>query len=64
MLRKIISFLLIASMLLVAAGCATGSSPAAPAADGEGDEALPAFLDEEEEPSDDEDEVLHAVAAE
>ena len=35
-----------------------------PATNGEGDEALPAFLADDDEPSDDEDEVLHAVAAE
>lgn len=35
-----------------------------PAADGEGDEALPAFLDDEEDLADDEDEAPHAVAAE
>ena len=35
-----------------------------PATNGEGDEALPAFLADDDEPSDDEDEVLHVVAAE
>ena len=35
-----------------------------PATNAEGDEALPAFLADDDEPSDDEDEVLHVVAAE
>ena len=35
-----------------------------PATSGEGDEALPAFLTDDDEPSDEEDEVLHVVAAE
>lgn len=35
-----------------------------PAINGEGDEALPAFLDDDEAPSDEEDEATHAVAAE
>ncbi|CEJ83512.1 ParB domain protein nuclease [Hyphomicrobium sp. GJ21] len=35
-----------------------------PATSDEGDEALPAFLADDDEPSDEEDEVLHAVAAE
>ncbi|TPI12214.1 chromosome partitioning protein ParB [Mesorhizobium sp. B4-1-3] len=35
-----------------------------PAANGEGEEALPAFLADDDEPSDEEDEIPHAVAAE
>ena len=35
-----------------------------PATNGEGDEALPAFLDDDEAPSDEEDEATHTVAAE
>jgi ParB family chromosome partitioning protein len=35
-----------------------------PATSGEGDEALPAFLADDDEPSDKEDKVLHAIAAE
>ncbi|MBN9032604.1 MAG: DNA-binding protein [Rhizobiales bacterium 63-7] len=35
-----------------------------PATDGDGDDALPAFLDDEDELSEEEDEALHAIAAE